>query len=265
MNFIKNILYINSITNDLWKVARFKLTGQPTEIIYKEGATLKISSDGSKYLLKLSDKGRILLFLLPNRERALWAIEMLHTQLVTARQYGSLDFKDRQVVDIGANMGDTPIYFAVNGARKVFAYEPYPNLYEEALENISLNHLQMVIELKNEGVGVRNKIIKIPPAFVADASSSLMEFENGKEVRILTLEDIVKKNKIEDGVLKLDCEGGEYEILLPANDNVLRAFREIIVECHKGTEPIKQKLENAGFIVRRINIDEKVIAAIRMV
>jgi len=41
-------------------------------------------------------------------------------------------------------------------------------------------------------------------------------------VPVTTLEKIVEDYKINEGVLKLDCEGCEYEIILDTNDNILK-------------------------------------------
>jgi len=47
-----------------------------------------------------------------------------------------VDVKNKSVVDIGAFVGDTAIYFAIKGAEKVIAIEPHPGAYEELAENI---------------------------------------------------------------------------------------------------------------------------------
>lgn len=49
-------------------------------------------------------------------------------------EYGYFDLKDRLVVDVGANIGDSTIYFAKNGARKVIALEPIKKNYDMAME-----------------------------------------------------------------------------------------------------------------------------------
>jgi len=36
--------------------------------------------------------------------------------------------RGREVVDVGASVGDTALYFVLNGARKVIAVEPLPNV-----------------------------------------------------------------------------------------------------------------------------------------
>ncbi|WOE50948.1 FkbM family methyltransferase [Sulfuracidifex metallicus] len=52
-----------------------------------------------------------------------------------------------EVVDIGANIGDSAIYFALKGASHVYAFEPLPSVYKVALENIKLNSLDDKITL----------------------------------------------------------------------------------------------------------------------
>jgi len=59
--------------------------------------------------------------------------------------YKSLSVKDRVVVDVGAFVGDSAIYFALKGARKVIVIEPHPGAYKEMLDNIRLNNLENII------------------------------------------------------------------------------------------------------------------------
>jgi len=58
------------------------------------------------------------------------------------RQYKWLDVEDKDVIDVGAALGDTAIYFALKGAKRVYAFEPYPYSYNIAKRNIRLNHLK---------------------------------------------------------------------------------------------------------------------------
>ena len=101
----------------------------------------------------------------------------------------------------------------------------------------------------NQGVGGKRKFVTIKPDFVNTWGSNLKIFNAGKRIQIVTLEDIVKKYDIKKGVLKMDCEGCEYPIILNANNEVLRKFSQIMVECHYGYKNIQEKLEDAGFKV----------------
>ena len=50
-------------------------------------------------------------------------------------QYKILDVSNKDVVDVGAALGDTAIYFALKGAKHVYAFEPYPYSYNIAKKN----------------------------------------------------------------------------------------------------------------------------------
>jgi hypothetical protein len=67
----------------------------------------------------------------------------------------------------------------------------------------------------------------------------------------LTLEDIIKKYFLStsDIVLKMDCEGCEYDSISTASNEVLRRFEYIQIEYHKGYKSLREKLERCGFEV----------------
>lgn len=58
---------------------------------------------------------------------------------------------------------------------------------------------------------------------------------------------IAEKYDIVDGVLKLNCEGGKYEIVEAATPEVVRRFHQIRIECHHGLGNIIDRLREAGF------------------
>lgn len=51
--------------------------------------------------------------------------------------YGLIDYQDKRVIDIGAEVGTTANYFLSKGAREVFAYEVNPILKAELERNFS--------------------------------------------------------------------------------------------------------------------------------
>ena len=57
-------------------------------------------------------------------------------------EYNFVNIKNRDVVDVDAFIGDSAIYFALRGARRVIALEPYPCLYRKALVNIRINKVE---------------------------------------------------------------------------------------------------------------------------
>lgn len=164
---------------------------------------------------------------------------------------GDFDIKNKLVVDIGAAIGDTAIYFAIQGAKSVYAFEPLSELYQLAKENIRINKLEDICQVFNAGVG-KEKMVD----FLNDMNFEYMygneikEYKNDREIQIVALQDIVKELKISNALLKIDCEGCEYEIILNTPDKFLRCFDCILMEYHYGFENLKSKLERANFRVK---------------
>jgi FkbM family methyltransferase len=156
--------------------------------------------------------------------------------------------KGKTVIDIGANIGDTPIYFAVRGASKVIALEPYPKNYELAKKNIEANGLSDRVVILLAGCASECGFITIDPN-ESGIFSPLIKSKHGIRVPLLTLENILNENSISECVLKIDCEGCEYEIILSAPDCVLKHFSVIHIEYHYGYKDLKEKLEKSGFNV----------------
>lgn len=164
--------------------------------------------------------------------------------------YKSKYIKDSIVLDIGANIADSSIYFSLNNAKKIIGLEPSPKNYHTAVRNIEINKIKN-IEMLLAGCAGKRKIIKIDP----DISNlgSFIESKNGQEIEMFTLNEITKKYEIAEGVLKLDCEGYEHEILTSSENSTLNNFSYIFGELHYKTmrpvNEIKQKLEKVGFNV----------------
>jgi len=167
-------------------------------------------------------------------------------------EYDFLPIKDKMVVDIGTNIGDSSIYFALKGAKKVIALEPYPLNYESAKLNIKENNLSEKIHLFNAGCSGKDGTITINPSQEGPISS-LKEFEHGKKIPLMSLSKITKEFDIKEGILKMDCEGCEYDTLLDLSDNELRKFRYIALEYHYGYKNLKEKIETCGFKIKKIS------------
>ena len=177
------------------------------------------------------------------------------TEVFLDESYSSLPVSGRIVVDIGANIGDSAIYFAIRGAKKVIAIEPFPANFEIAKRNISLNNLEEKIELILGGISKEDKKISIDDKYIGTGAgntnikhgSSISNEKEGTQINTFTLHDLVDSKKIDDAVLKVDCEGCEYDLVLGSDKSDLRKFSNIILEFHKGHEDLMKCLEKSGF------------------
>lgn len=164
--------------------------------------------------------------------------------------YGKLPINGKIVIDVGSNIGDTPIYFALQGAKKVIGLEPFPKNHELANKNIIANNLSDKITILLAGCSAEKRFITINPDYESNHESKLVEFQNGKQIPILTLEDLYNKYNVPLGsILKMDCEGCENEIINSASKETLQRFSHIQIEYHSGYRILKEKLEKCGFKV----------------
>ncbi len=162
----------------------------------------------------------------------------------------NVDVKGREVVDVGANIGDSSIYFAIKGAKKVLAFEPLPSVYQVALENVKLNRLENVITLINAGVGSKDGVIKVPSTIDLDKSGVFhVTGEGDVEVPVYSLKRIREMVK-DPYLLKMDCEGCEVDIILNSEE---MDFEKIIFEHHAfltnvAYRRLTNKLKGEGYI-----------------
>lgn len=77
---------------------------------------------------------------------------LLISEIFFQNEYRHLKCKDKVVLDIGASIGDSAIYFALKEAKRVVAFEPFPYAYEIAKKNIIQNGITRV-KLINAALG----------------------------------------------------------------------------------------------------------------
>jgi FkbM family methyltransferase len=167
-----------------------------------------------------------------------------------SEEYSFLPVKDKVVIDIGANIGDTALYFVSRGAKKVIGVEPSRQNYESAKKNIALNNLSDKIELVLAGCSSKKGTISIDSNLGGSQVSLNDGKKGGSTIPLITIEDILKERESNDNyVLKMDCEGCEYDIILSSHKEIMKKFSHIQVEYHAGYQNIKNQLESFGFEV----------------
>ena len=143
---------------------------------------------------------------------------------------------DAVVLDVGAHVGA----FAASAARSapgvvVYAFEPAPDNFALLSSNMVRNGLSNVRLAQcavTGGGGVRQLLVADSPA-----ECSLHIVKPGAvplPVPSTTLAEIIETHSIETiDLLKMDCEGAEYEILeAAASQGALRRVKRVALEAH---------------------------------
>lgn len=163
------------------------------------------------------------------------------------REYGTI-LPGSIVIDIGANIGLFSLYAARQGAKKVYAFEPNHQAYLTLCKSIESNKLDDVIIPFNLAVSSKdNDVVLIPkassPYNVIKSRSEVVAVDNFDEIKTISLSTILASNNIQScDLLKMDCEGAEYDILFNLSGEVFSKIDNIRLEHHKGG--LKEKLIN---------------------
>jgi FkbM family methyltransferase len=154
------------------------------------------------------------------------------------------------IVDIGAGFGD----FAVLAARRfpacrVIACEPHPEQYALLRRNVAANGLRNV-EIHRVALGHEERpmlSLSTPKAL----SSTRAHGPDGPVLPVdgRPLESLLPR---EVDLLKIDCEGGEMEVLTSASRSTLRRVNRVVAEYHtidgrSLDEPMTRLLRSVGF------------------
>ncbi len=157
------------------------------------------------------------------------------------------------VVDVGANIGAFSLWAERLGA-EVVAYEPEPKTYESLVANVAGRR---VSTRQAALVGEAAPAVRLYLSGVRSTRHTLLakEIESGAPLRdFVDVPTVTVADVVGDGcdLLKLDCEGAEFEALLRSDDETLRRARRLVVEYHRiGGEPeeLVDRLEAAGLEV----------------
>ena len=169
-------------------------------------------------------------------------------EIFIEESYKELEIPKSTVIDIGANIGDSSIYFALSGAKKVIAIEPQLKSYESLVSNVKLNELEDIVLSLRAGAGSKHEILSINASKVNPSGSTSLNLKyGGEQLEIIDLHYIVDNFLSEVNSLKIDCEGCEYDFIDGASTEDLQRFKKIMVEYHYGPSEIIEKLEQVGF------------------
>lgn len=169
------------------------------------------------------------------------------------------------VIDIGANIGITSLFFSrLNYVDKIYAFEPVKETFEQAVYNFSLNvTIQKIVLFKNIGLGKnsRKEVFlfdnkwkgntglrgKSSPSYEKNANAKQIEVQ--LESATLEIAKIIAENSGKKVIVKMDCEGGEYEILEDLyQSEMLHRIDVLLLEWHdRGSQLIEEILINSGF------------------
>ncbi|MEY4385625.1 MAG: hypothetical protein RLY20_908 [Verrucomicrobiota bacterium] len=178
------------------------------------------------------------------------------------REYGSARGL-KTVLDIGANMGCYALYAADAGPEaKIYCYEPEQKNFEQLKQNVAHNKLEARIATINCAVAGNSgdRDLAVGDALL-NSFHIIPTHARNQRVSCVTIREIIKAHKLEAiDMLKMNCEGAEYEILESCTPEEFEHIRRIRLEYHNLGQPgrdgesLARLLESKGYRIERFSI-----------
>lgn len=155
------------------------------------------------------------------------------------------------IIDVGAHAGYFSLYcHVINPSALIFAVEPEPNNLDILAENLKENDVKNVKVIAGAIAGATGK-----RGLVVSSDSHNHTLGKGNDVRVWSLVDFCKQNKIANvSLLKMDIEGGEYEVFESLSSADYQLFKNVILEYHnyngRNGKEIETMLRQNGFGVQ---------------
>lgn len=165
---------------------------------------------------------------------------------------------DQLIVDVGASVGTFSVFAASRApAARVIAYEPVLQSYERLLVQVSQKGLDGRVKCQRAAIGGSHarRTLKVATDSVRSSFFTHMIGSPLAEQEVLTvpLESVVAEAKNQRiSLLKMDCEGAEWEALDSVSDSALQQIERVSLEYHlmPGRDPdeLVKRLMLAGFV-----------------
>lgn len=144
------------------------------------------------------------------------------------------------IIDVGANIGFFSLYCHLKFKNpKIFAFEPIKRNFEILKKNVS--------DIDDNSILIFNKaiyneegsiVLKLNNNLALSTSASIFNNALGSDeerVNTTTLHLVLKEHNITKiDLLKLDCEGSEYNILYETDNEMFSNINTIALESHNG-------------------------------
>ena len=131
--------------------------------------------------------------------------------------------RNKHIIDAGGYVGDTALLFSSYTDKNIHVFEASPSNMDIIRETIRLNHLDNIVPV-SKALGEKSGTATFSLG-ERNSCNSLVErpgynYPEHIEVPVVTLDDYVRENDLEVGLIKVDIEGGEQLLLRGAVETI---------------------------------------------
>tara|TARA_B110000027_G_C16093693_1_gene289704 strand:- start:444 stop:1184 length:741 start_codon:yes stop_codon:yes gene_type:complete len=147
------------------------------------------------------------------------------------------------VVDVGANIGIFSLYALAQGAIFVECFEPCKESFQMLKENIKLNGFDKYVKLHNKAVSSKDGLFVWIP-ISSSPYNAVTEAEGNEENKFEKIETVSLETSLDSyakiNLIKIDCEGAEFDIFPSLTPLFLDKIDEIRMELHGTIEQLEK-------------------------
>ena len=131
--------------------------------------------------------------------------------------------RNKHIIDAGGYVGDTALLFSSYTDKNIHVFEASPSNMDIIRETIRLNQLENIVPV-SKALGEKSGTATFSLG-ERNSCNSLVErpgynYTDHIEVPVVTLDDYVRENNLEVGLIKVDIEGGEQLLLKGAVETI---------------------------------------------
>lgn len=144
-------------------------------------------------------------------------------------------FKNRDIIDAGACIGDSALVLSEYTNKNVYAFEPGEKNFKLMEKTIQLNDKKNIIPIMC-GLGDKEEALflnenydsnNIGGAYIADEN-----IKNAETAYIIPLDKYVKENNLDIGLIKIDVEGFEQNVLNGSYETIKKCRPTLIISIY---------------------------------
>lgn len=124
--------------------------------------------------------------------------------------------KNKDIIDAGAFTGDTSIPLSEVTNKNVYAFEPFDESYNLLVKNIEDNNIENIVPVKKSlgnHDGDRKLFLSGSNVQGITSDPNIRDYDNVLTVEEITLDTFVDENEIDVGLITIDVEGAEMDLL----------------------------------------------------
>ena len=138
--------------------------------------------------------------------------------------------KGKDILDCGANIGDSALIYSEYSPRSVHAFEPEKKTFQTLQQVIQMNAKEKTIVPVMLATGDRSQTLQFYTDGENDAGASLIPKNSSEsyDVECVTIDEYVKEHNLNVGLIKMDIEGAEYASILGATETI-KTFKPVLI------------------------------------